>query len=299
MRRIHRCEGRANRALRLFARRLAAGLLLAWLCPAAAAPAQCAADRIDERASVAYVHDGDTLRLDDGRWVRLVGVDTPELAREGVRTEPEPQAVEARDALRRLLGRGARIGLRIDRERLDRHGRLLAHVYTASGVNVQAWLLAGGYATALRVPPNLLQVECYRAAEGEARTHALGVWALARYQPVEATALPASATGFHLVRGRVERVREGRGSLWLELDGGLSLRIARGDLAYFERPPRDWLHRTVVARGWLAWRGHRPVLRLRHGADIEPAEPSPLSTGLQGLSQSRIIISTLEDLLRS
>lgn len=147
-------------------------------------------------------------------------------------------------------------------------------------MNVQEWLLAQGYATALRVPPNLLQVECYRMAEGQARRQSLRIWGLARYRPVEATALPAGATGFHLIRGHIDRVRESRGSVWLELRGGTLLRIARSDLAYFELPPPDLVGRTVIVRGWPSWKGDRALLRVRHGADIEsgdgPATAAPL-----------------------
>ena len=36
----------------------------------------------DEIAVVDYIHDGDTLRLRDGRRVRLIGINTPELTRD-------------------------------------------------------------------------------------------------------------------------------------------------------------------------------------------------------------------------
>jgi len=47
------------------------------------AAVECPVDRIDLRAEVEYVHDGDTVRLADGRSVRLIGLNTPEMARAG------------------------------------------------------------------------------------------------------------------------------------------------------------------------------------------------------------------------
>ena len=50
---------------------------------------------------VAKVVDGDTLRLVDGRSVRLIGINTPELGRDG--RKAEPFAVAAQRRLRALV----------------------------------------------------------------------------------------------------------------------------------------------------------------------------------------------------
>jgi endonuclease YncB( thermonuclease family) len=73
------------------------------LCVSALARADCAADRIDELARVARVHDGDTVVLHDGRKLRLIGINTPELPRED--SPGQPFAQEARAALATLLAR--------------------------------------------------------------------------------------------------------------------------------------------------------------------------------------------------
>ena len=62
----------------------------------ALAAVDCPADRIDEYVEVADVHDGDTVRLVDGRKLRLIGFNTPELARD--ESPAEPLATEARQA---------------------------------------------------------------------------------------------------------------------------------------------------------------------------------------------------------
>jgi endonuclease YncB( thermonuclease family) len=62
---------------------------------------ECRADRIDETVSVSQVVDGDTLRLKDGRLIRFIGINTPELARK--EKPAEPLAKKARKVLQSLL----------------------------------------------------------------------------------------------------------------------------------------------------------------------------------------------------
>lgn len=75
-------------------------------------------------ARVARVIDGDTIVLADGRRVRLVQIDTPELE------EHECYGVEAARLLRRLLPAGSAVRLEADSrlDRVDRFGRLLRYV---------------------------------------------------------------------------------------------------------------------------------------------------------------------------
>jgi endonuclease YncB( thermonuclease family) len=81
---------------------------------------------------VARVTDGDTLRLADGRRVRLLQIDSPE--------HGECYAREARDELSALAPVGSRIVLETDPrlDRVDRYGRLLRYVRRGSrNVNVE------------------------------------------------------------------------------------------------------------------------------------------------------------------
>ncbi|WP_461209392.1 thermonuclease family protein [Desulfocurvus sp. DL9XJH121] len=90
-------------------------------------------------ARAAWVADGDTLRLDDGSWVRLTGIDAPETGKHG---EPgQYGAAEARDFLRRAAeGRDVRVRA-LGR---DRHGRILGLVALPDGRDAaEAVALAG------------------------------------------------------------------------------------------------------------------------------------------------------------
>jgi len=239
-------------------------LLALLVCASPLSPAwgECAPDRIDRRERVDRVFDGDTLRLADGSRLRLIGIDTPELGRDG--RPPQPLAMEARIALEELLGRQPEVQLRFDAESHDRYGRLLAHVFLPDGSNVQAWLLARGFASALVVPPNLWGVDCYGAVEQRARSRGRGVWALPTYRTIAATALPRDTRGFRIIQGQVLRTGESKKSIWLNLAGGVALRIARSDLVYF--PPdmlADLQGREIRVRGRVYYNERRRELRLR------------------------------------
>jgi len=263
-----RLHGRASLWGALF---VFAGVLFAL--PTAAR--ECPAQRIDERATVATVTDGDTLHLRDGRSVRFIGINAPEIGRKGRPSEPFAQ--QARAAVQRMLGRDAVVGLRFDRERRDRYGRLLAHVYSADGRSLEAGLLSRGLAAQIVVPPNLSELDCYRAAEREARSAGRGVWG-SIYRPLPVATLSRDVRGFRLIRGRIVTVADSKYSVWLNFprrpgEGryqGVALRIPRKDLDNF--PPgylRGLEGREVIARGWLFRHNRQLVMVVRHPAALE------------------------------
>ncbi len=92
---------------------------------------------------VGHVFDGDTFALADGRRVRLVGIDAPELAHGG--NEAQYFANEAKAALVRLVG-GADVRLAPAGQGEDRFGRILAEVFLPDGRSVNEMLLAQGAA---------------------------------------------------------------------------------------------------------------------------------------------------------
>jgi len=223
----------------------------------------CPADRRDERVVSAHIYDGDTLALVDGRRVRLLGIDAPEIGRDGRPSESYAEA--ARALLEDLAGPGQRLQLRVDTQRYDRYGRLLAHVFTDDGRNLQALLLDAGYATTLIVPPNEWSLDCYAAAQARARMQRAGVWGLGRYQPIPAERLADSARGYRLVTGRVQRVGESRANLWLNLARHMAVRVPKADLANFDDlDPRSLAGRRLEVRGWITKRRGELRITVRH-----------------------------------
>ncbi|GMQ97230.1 MAG: hypothetical protein BMS9Abin15_0935 [Gammaproteobacteria bacterium] len=214
-------------------------------------------------ADIRYVHDGDTVFLTDGRKLRLVGLDTPELARD--ERPAEPFAVLARDELRRLVGELTGVHLLFDAERRDRYGRLLAHVLLEDGRNITRIMLMRGLAVMLIVPPNHLNTECYQAAERYARERRLGIWQLPGFQAIPSESLTPSDRGYRIVTGRIVRIGHGGTFVWLNLAGGLALRIAAADLGTFKSLNLEGLlGQTIEARGYLTQRHGELRMRIRH-----------------------------------
>jgi len=136
---------------------------------------------LPESAVIRRVIDGDTVELGDGRLVRYIGIDTPELRRKiaGQWVEdPQPFSQAAKEANARLV-EGKTVRLEYDVETHDRYGRLLAYVYV-DGTMVNAALLAGGYAQPLAIPPNVRHVEEFRRLVREARDATRGLWSAPR-----------------------------------------------------------------------------------------------------------------------
>lgn len=137
--------------------------------------------------TVRAVTDGDTLVLDGGEKVRLIGIDAPELhddarnARTARRLGLSARlvgdaSVRARLFLAETL-RGRLVRLEYDRERQDRFGRTLAYVYRdPDGLLVNAEMLRRGHAFAFTRFP-FAHSETFRRLEREARDAGLGVWA--------------------------------------------------------------------------------------------------------------------------
>jgi micrococcal nuclease len=117
---------------------------------------------------VERVADGDTFTCRDGRRVRLLGVDTPELAQ----GEPGRQS---HAALRRLLPLGATVRLERDVAARDRFGRELAYVWTGSRM-VNEILVREGWAMIYTLPPNVKYADRLERAQKAARSAGAGLW---------------------------------------------------------------------------------------------------------------------------
>jgi endonuclease YncB( thermonuclease family) len=130
-------------------RRGALALAAGGLAGAFAVPARAAADarpaipdslETGERHRVTEIVDGDTLYLADGREVRLVGLQAPKLPLGRPDFEPWPLSDAAKAALSRLT-LGKAVTLAYGGRPVDRHGRMLAHLYLDPGPETaQTWV---------------------------------------------------------------------------------------------------------------------------------------------------------------
>lgn len=122
---------------------------------------------VGDMGIVTQVIDGDTIDVNINGTeyrVRYIGMNTPE--------RDETCYQEARDANAALV-QGQTVTLVRDVSETDRFGRLLRYVYV-NGVNVNAQLVAQGFAEAAEYPPDTAQTASFRELEAQARAANLG-----------------------------------------------------------------------------------------------------------------------------
>jgi micrococcal nuclease len=127
---------------------------------------------------VSHVIDGDTIVVQTASGsrlhVRLIGIDTPEIAHFG---KPGQCYGLRATAITRRLAQGHDVLLRIGRERHDRYGRLLAYVHVVDGPDdLERTLMARGAARTLAIAPNVDRAALYARLEDAARRARRGLW---------------------------------------------------------------------------------------------------------------------------
>jgi|YelNatPaOPRAMG01_1025707.scaffolds.fasta_scaffold05302_6 micrococcal nuclease len=137
---------------------------------------------------VKRVIDGDTLELENGQRLRLIGIDAPEmheskkLYRDVQRTKKDIQTIKSMgrrsyEFLKNIL-ENKRIRLEFDVERYDRYNRLLAYVFLKEdNTFVNAKMIEEGYAQPLTVPPNVKYADYFLTLFRKARQEKKGLWA--------------------------------------------------------------------------------------------------------------------------
>jgi micrococcal nuclease len=124
-----------------------------------------------KKATVRYVHDGDTLFFTDGRKVRLLAIDTPEVGE-----NLECYGDEATARLEQLAPDGATLYTLADKDTKDQYGRSLLFLWTTDGEFINYDLVAEGYAEAVFIGNNRLYQNEFEAAESGAKTSGVGMW---------------------------------------------------------------------------------------------------------------------------
>jgi endonuclease YncB( thermonuclease family) len=123
--------------------------------------------------TVVWVDDGDTIVLADGRRIRYIGIDTPEIAHE--EKSGEPYADEARQYNASLV-HNKKVHMEFDAQKMDHYGRVLAYIFLPDGSFVNELLLKSGCAYCLNNPPNIRCHKRFLEAQRTAITKNLGIW---------------------------------------------------------------------------------------------------------------------------
>jgi micrococcal nuclease len=275
--------------------------LLSLIAAAGSARAElppCALEPGPTRAVVAVV-DGETLKLDDGAELRLIGALSPRAPDTGGTDSSfwEPESA-ARSALEKLvLGRS--IELAYLGRRTDRYGRLLAHAFITAPpgpaepdseperVWVQAHLLGLGHARAYTLPTSTGCAAQMLAHEAVARDANAGLWGHAAYQVRDAGKprdLARWRSTFQIVEGTVVRVVEARGATLLTFgnDGTGDFVVVlksseRRDMKGALAAVNGLAGHRVRVRGWIERRSG-PAIEIHHPSQIEIVGDGPLSS---------------------
>ena len=261
--------------------RLLAPLLLVIPAMTTIPPAAGAADRVPlpagltlgETHQVIEVVDADTVRLDDKRQVRLVGLQGPKLPLGRPNYPTWPLAPEARDYLVKLIG-AAPLTLHYGGAREDRHGRILGHLTTPDGTWIQGSMLQAGYARVYTFDDNRSLIAEMLALEAEARAAKRGIWANAYYRIRTPNDLQGTTDSFQIVEGRVLAVGLSRDRAFLnfgpDYKTDFTIAIAKRDFKNFGRGfyPTRFDGKLLRVRGWVeAVNG--PSIDVTHPEQIE------------------------------
>ena len=242
--------------------------------------------------TVTRVIDAETVTLDDGSEVRLIGALSPR-ARDGDATEGAwPAENEAMAALNSLV-LGHTVKLAFGGQRSDRYGRTLAHLFTdkdGENIWVQGELLRSGHARAYGLfgsydcGPELL------AHEKIARDGHVGLWALSLYRPkpaTEAGLLMHVRSQFHIVTGKVRNVSRTKSAVYLNFGDDwktdFTARIGKATLSknsQWAAALEALQGQDISVRGWIE-RRNGPLIDVVDISQIESVTPTAKAEPVQ------------------
>jgi endonuclease YncB( thermonuclease family) len=242
--------------------------------PAPPEPPQAPVDDTAAEAIVTRVVDGASFVLEDGRKVRLAGLEPAVRPLDLAAEAPWPYADEALTVLGALL-LGETISLTLAGRTVDRHGHVLAQVTrTSDGLWVQGEMVRRGLARVGTLPDLRHRAADMLAAERQARQAGRGLWAHPAMAIRSPTNVRAHVDSFQLVEGLVLDVADIRGRLYLNFGPDwredFTVTIAPDDRDAFEdagMDPAALAGRSIRVRGWVD---------VRNGAMIEATHPEQI-----------------------
>ena len=218
---------------------------------------------------VAAVLDARTFRLDDGREIRLAGIEPTDASKDTAKTTAKATA-----ALSAIIS-GRDVTLRGADDTPDRYGRQTGFVFVAgSEPSVQDELLSRGEAL---FAADVADKECaglLSAAEARARQAKIGTWAgpTAIKNAESPGDILAGIGRFTVVEGKVLSVRQAGATTYLNFGRNwtrdFAVTISRRMMPAFEAAglgPKSLEHRRIRVRGFVESRGGPRIEVLRVG----------------------------------
>lgn len=231
--------------------------------------------------TVARIIDGETVGLDDGREVRLIGALAPRARDAGAEPDAWPLEEAAKTTLAELT-LGKTVELAYGTASSDRYGRELAHLFaqdeTGRRIWVQGEMLQLGFARAYALPGDDACLTTLIANEAIGRTVGAGIWTSPIYRVREAgtaKALRAARSSFQIVRGTVTSVSQSKSTTYLNFgaDWREDFTVAVPRTVLRSDPARatelqNLTGKSVEVRGWIE-RRNGPAIRLTSLASLK------------------------------
>lgn len=213
-----------------------------------------------------HVIDGDTLLLESGEKVRLIGINTPEVKSRF--TEAEPGGKNASTWLQNYL-RSPQLWLEYDEQEFDKYDRRLAHVFLESGEYLNATLLEQGLAVLTLIPPNLRYASRLLKAQQTAEDLSKGVWNMPAYQIKNSQSLVPGQSyhGWQRCQLTPKDIGEGRKYMSLIASENLVVAIPKSQLDLFP-PLENYLDQSLEVRGWISRRGSQHRILVQHPSTL-------------------------------
>ena len=228
-----------------------------------------------DSATAVEIVDGDTLVLDSGVEVRLVGLQAPKLPLGRKNFKAWPLAEDAKAALAELT-QGRRLRMHFGGRRMDRHGRHLAHLEDMeTGRWIQGALLARGMARVYTFRDNRAVIPEMLRLERAARATRRGIWGHPYYRIRPAGAAGRDIGSFQLVAGAVRKVAVVRGTTYLNFGADwrsdFTVMVRGRDRKRWRKAGLSLTElegKQIRVRGWLKSR-NGPMIEATHPEQIE------------------------------
>ncbi len=196
--------------------------------------------------TVNKVYDGDTFKTRAGEKIRLLGINTPEIAHGG--KPGQPLGKKARQKLLSLI-QGKLVRIEFDKDKQDKYGRLLAHVYLRDGTWINAQMIERGWAHQYIFAPNFRHADMLLKKEQAARQKKSGIWNTPRFERLESKQVSEKLIGqFRLISGHVVSIGKKRWGFKL---GKLSISIPRAYRKWFKTPLKLKKNDRVIVHGTI------------------------------------------------
>ena len=215
---------------------------------------------------VKTVYDGDTVVLENGEKIRLLGINTPEIQHQN-----KPADAGGDEAKQWLINKvkNAKVRVETDVEKQDHYGRTLGHLFTENKEHLNLQLVKEGLAAVSIFPPSLRYTKELIAAQDEAEQAKRGIWQRPEYAPINAADLTDEGhAGWTRIVGTVSEAQVNRKTVYLRFTDRFLAKIERDNESLFP-DLNSYRGKKIEVRGWLNRSKDKFSMLIRHPSAIK------------------------------